>query len=233
MEREFARIGVTFERLPAVDGRALPPGERDVFQSTRCEAKPEGWLPGEIGCFLSHFKAWQTITAGDDAWAAVFEDDVTLAEDLRLLLAATDWIPADADLVRLEANRSMRLSGGRETAVAKHRKVYRALSGSAGAAGYLLAKTAAARLIAAPPSLHTAADVFLFKPKASPMARALRRYQVVPAVCVQDGVRGGETVSLKSLIRDNRNTRGRGYRERSNPLLRLWPIRRHAVAFRP
>jgi glycosyl transferase, family 25 len=232
MHQELVRAGVEFERVAAVDGAALPADIVEDFRRYRIAAKPDGWLHGEVGCFLSHFEAWRRIADRDDAWGVVFEDDVHISPDLGPLLAESGWIPADADVVRLEANRSMRLSGGRPIGAAPGRRVYRARSGTPGAAGYILAKHAAARLTETSPELHSIPDVFLFKPKISPVASALRRYQVVPAVCIQDEVleRGG--ARLKSQIK-TRNTRGRGYRERSNPLLKLWPIMRHAVPFRP
>ncbi len=232
MHRELARAGVEFERVAAADGAALPADIVEDFRRNRIFAKPDGWLPGEVGCFLSHFEAWRRIADREDAWAAVFEDDVHVSPDLGPLLASNSWIPAEADVVRLEANRSMRLSGGRPVEAAPGRRVYRARSGTPGAAGYILAKRAAVRLIETSPELHSIPDVFLFKPKISPVAFALRRYQVVPAVCIQDEMLERGSARLKSQIK-TRNTRGRGYREHSNPFLKLWPIMRHAVPFRP
>ena len=187
MESELARAGVRFERIAGVDGTALSARTLDGFRRARPATE---WLPGEIGCFLSHHEAWRRIASGEDDWAAVFEDDISVSPELGRLLAATDWIPGDADVIRLEANRAMRLSGGRAIPSVPRRRLFLARSGTSGAAGYLLSRRAAAELIEAPPALHTAADLFLFKPKLSPVAKTLRRYQVVPALCVQDGVPG-------------------------------------------
>lgn len=232
MRTELARIGVAFERIPAIDGSTLPQAELETFRQARTAQKPGGWLEGEVGCFLSHIEAWRRIAAGSEAWATVLEDDVLLAADAGALLRSTDWIPAEAEIVRLEANRIMRLRGGHRIAAAPGRTVFRALSGSSGSAGYVIARHVAERLADSAAELHTSVDIFLFKPRMSPVARQLRRYQVVPAICVQDGVLEHGEAQLKSLIK-SRITRGRGYRERSNPLLRLWPISRHAVPFRP
>lgn len=230
MRAALGRAGVAFERVAAVDGKALGEEALEDFRRARKAAKPEGWLPGEIGCFLSHLEAWRRIAAGPEPHAAVFEDDLHVAADLGRLLDAPGWIPPDADVVRLEANRPMRLACGRPIAAAPGRALYRALSGSPGSAAYVLARRAAAWLAESEPALHTGVDVCLFKPKASAVARRLRRYQVVPAPCVQDGVTG-EDVRLASEIK-GRATRGRGYRERISPLLGLWPLQRRAVPFR-
>jgi glycosyl transferase family 25 len=232
MRAELGRVGVEFERIAAVDGSVLEQRELDAFCRARSAAKPQGWLAGEVGCFLSHFDAWRRIAAAEHAWAAVLEDDLRVSRDLAPLLASTDWIPADADAVRLEANRSMRLSKPRPIAATPGRYVYRAISGTTGAGAYILSRSAAKRLLATPPESHTGVDVFLFKPKMSRIAKELRRYQVVPAVSVQDGLAEGREGPLKSLIR-KRNTFGRGYRKQTHPLLRVWPIQRFAVPFRP
>jgi glycosyl transferase family 25 len=232
MRAELGRVGVDFERIAAVDGSALVQREIDAFCRARSAAKPQGWLPGEVGCFLSHFEAWRRIAAAEHAWAAVLEDDLRVSPDLAALLGSAEWIPAEADIVRLEANRSMRLSRPRPIAAAPGRHLYRAISGTTGTGAYLIARRAAHWLLSTPPEQHSSVDVFLFKPKLSRVARELRRYQVVPAVCVQDGLAEGREGRLGSLIR-KRSTFGRGYRERSHPLLRLWPIQRFAVPFRP
>ncbi len=188
MREALGRARVDFERMAAVDGAALTRDALESFQRERAAAKPEGWLPGEAGCFLSHLAAWQRIAAGTDPWAAILEDDIHVSPDLGRLLASSDWIPREADIVRLEANRPMRLAAGRTIAQVPGRIVYRALSGSPGSAAYVIARRTAAWLAESPPELHAGVDVFLFKPKVSRIARKLRRYQVVPALCIQDGV---------------------------------------------
>lgn len=230
MRAELGRVGVDFERIAAIDGAEMDADALAAFQQAR-PAKPGGWLPGEVGCFLSHFEAWRRVAEAEEPWAVVLEDDLRVSPDLPRLLASPDWIPADADAVRLEANRTMRLRRPRPIAVAPGRRLFTAVSGTTGSGAYILSRSAARRLIQAPAEMQSSVDEFLFKPKMSAVARALRRYQVVPAVCVQVGLVEGREGALKSLIR-KRNTFGRGYRERSNPFLRLWPIRRHAVPFR-
>lgn len=197
----------------------------------RSAADPRQWLPGEVGCFLSHFEAWRRIAAGEEAWGAVFEDDLRVSPDLATLLESTGWIPEDADVLKLDANRSMRLAGRRQIPGLPGRHLYRAIGGTFGAGAYILSRSAAEGLLATPPQTHTSVDVFLFKPKKSSVANTLRRYQVVPAVCVQDGLPEGREGTMKSQIRDV-VVLGRGYRSRSHPLLRLWPIRRIAVPYR-
>ncbi len=64
--------------LSAVDGKAMSAEEiARIYQ--RCIHRPwypHALRPGEIGCFLSHRKAWQTILDQDLDAAVILEDDV-------------------------------------------------------------------------------------------------------------------------------------------------------------
>mmetsp|Transcript_1923 Transcript_1923/g.1726 ORF Transcript_1923/g.1726 Transcript_1923/m.1726 type:complete len:368 (-) Transcript_1923:104-1207(-) len=79
VEEQFVSAGLTgcYERLPAVDGRALPIKEL-LSNSTRIAAffQPRGVL----GCYLSHRKFWQLVVDRNYSQAIVFEDDVRLAD---------------------------------------------------------------------------------------------------------------------------------------------------------
>lgn len=228
MRTELDRASLPFERMPATDGTLLEADRLEAFRDST--ANPDDWLPGEIGCFLSHLEVWERIAAGNAPYGIVLEDDIHVSPDLGRLFESTAWIPADADIVRLEANRPMRLSKGRAISELPGRQVFRAHSGTSGSAAYIISKRAAERLRNTPTKHYDHVDLFLFKPKVSGVAQALKRYQVVPAMCVQSGVLPGDDMRLASLIR-RRNSRGRGYRERSHPLLGLWPLRRRAVPF--
>jgi GR25 family glycosyltransferase involved in LPS biosynthesis len=64
--------------VEAVDGSALPPAgiEAVLRRDLHTPRYPFDLLPGEIGCFLSHRKAWQAmLDEGLDA-ALIVEDDV-------------------------------------------------------------------------------------------------------------------------------------------------------------
>jgi glycosyl transferase family 25 len=231
MKRELARAGVAFERIAAIDGRAIDAAVVEDFRRRRA-AKPHAWLPGEVGCFLSHFEAWRRIADGTDSWGVVFEDDIHTSPQLGRCFAQA---------IGYRATRT--LCGSKRTALCASPMVeqsrWRPVERFTGRSPvrpalplYLLAQAAAVKLIAAPPDEHASVDTFLFRPKASAVARSLRRYQVVPALCIQDEMLGLADAQLKSQIKA-RVSRGRAYRERSHPLLKLWPFLRDAVPFRP
>ncbi len=75
----LSRAGIAFHRIPARDALLMPPEELasfyDPVRNRRGYFAPLN--AGEIACFLSHRKAWQTFLDSSDAPYAVFlEDDV-------------------------------------------------------------------------------------------------------------------------------------------------------------
>ncbi len=73
------RLGVSWERVPGVEGRAL---DADQLKALNPQPAPRNaWFrpltAGEIGCFLSHLRCWQLIEARDIDCGLVLEDDFT------------------------------------------------------------------------------------------------------------------------------------------------------------
>ncbi|MDE2075648.1 MAG: glycosyltransferase family 25 protein [Burkholderiales bacterium] len=71
------KLGLPWERAPAVDGAKLDPS---TLKQLNPQPAPHGeWFrgltPGEIGCFLSHLKCWELIAQRQLACALIQEDD--------------------------------------------------------------------------------------------------------------------------------------------------------------
>lgn len=186
MAEQFQRLGIAFERVPAVDGGRFNAAEVEEFARQRPGAPATSWPPAAMGAFLSHARAWERIVSGGDSAAAIFEDDAHLAADVATLLASEDWIPPDADLIRLEGMGIMKLKRGRPIRKCPGRRLHRAMSGTWGAAGYVVTQAGARTLLAAPPEAQIPIDHFMFTPRNSTVAAGLNRYQIVPSVCIQD-----------------------------------------------
>lgn len=78
MQSQFDSINISFTRVSGVDGKLLT--AEQLAQITDAVQRWEIPLPAsEIGCFLSHRKCIELIANGDDEYAAIFEDDVTLS----------------------------------------------------------------------------------------------------------------------------------------------------------
>ncbi|MFD2056222.1 glycosyltransferase family 25 protein [Mesorhizobium calcicola] len=196
---EFAHIGIDFERVAAVDAQ----GRSDLAE-TPMRLNPLTQLPltnTEIACFLSHKACWAKIADGDDAYGVVFEDDVIFCENAGAMLADASWIPADAEIVKLETFfRKTRLAWRRSPA-GHGFSTSRLLGAHVGAAGYILSRQAARDLIDGTAEFGSPVDQILFNPSFAPSpGKAI--CQLVPALCVQE--RFLRIAGLPSLLFEER-----------------------------
>jgi glycosyl transferase family 25 len=82
MKTRLHALGLNYEVLEAVDGQAhvhelLPTVDVRAFE----RHVGRDVLPGEIGCYHSHLKAWQKFLASDAHTLLVLEDDIVFADD--------------------------------------------------------------------------------------------------------------------------------------------------------
>uniref|UniRef100_UPI0035C992AA glycosyltransferase family 25 protein n=1 Tax=uncultured Sphingomonas sp. TaxID=158754 RepID=UPI0035C992AA len=191
--KRLQALGISYSRIVAVDGGKLSPAEQAAFIALR-PRDGRSWGAGQIGCFMSHGDAWQNIADGAAPFGLVIEDDIHLSDAAPALLADATWIPADADIVRLESTGQW-LSLGQVAATIDGRTVRRVRSAAWGAGAYILTKAAAAKLLAAAPVLHTPVDDFLFNVASSAVAQSLTTYQVTPALAEQDKFKADQSTS--------------------------------------
>ncbi|TKT79235.1 glycosyltransferase family 25 protein [Aquamicrobium sp. LC103] len=186
MTAEFERIGLEFTRVPAVDGRSFAP-ERlyELMSEQRPWAAP--LTASEIGCFLSHKRCLELIAVGADEYAAIFEDDVIFAQDARMLLNSDGWIPEDADVVKIETHRKKVLTDQPISCRDSRFSVARLCSGHILAAGYVVSRDAAQRLLDEMKIISVPIDHLLFNPSHGVFSK-LVIYQLLPALCIQSGV---------------------------------------------
>lgn len=106
MQREFTKLGLTFQRFPAVNGANLPEHLRVYF----APAESNPLSAGETGCYASHLAICRAIVDGAlPSPLFVVEDDIEFPPDFVALM--TDVIaklPPDWDIVRL-ANEAKRV----------------------------------------------------------------------------------------------------------------------------
>lgn len=106
MQREFDKLGLTFQRFAAVNGANLPEHLRGYFAPA--DANPLS--PGETGCYASHLAICRAIVDGQlPAPLFVIEDDIEFPPDfVALMQDVLSKLPADWDIVRL-ANEAKRI----------------------------------------------------------------------------------------------------------------------------
>lgn len=100
VKEQLNKISIQWDFLNAVDGYALPkmPASYDCAKVKRLQGYE--LTPGEVGCFLSHIKAWEACIAAQRP-TLVFEDDFILGPNFEAVLLDLLEIPNEWDLVRL------------------------------------------------------------------------------------------------------------------------------------
>jgi len=199
---EFSRSGLAFERVAAIDAVDRP-------DLSRLATKRMSSV--EVACLLSHRACWATIAAGADSHAAVFEDDVVLSARAGDLLGDAGWIPADADIVKIETFRQKISLKRKRISCGSNFTVSRLLSAHIGAAGYILSKQAARDLFDATENADTPVDQLIFNPL-FPTSSSKVIYQLIPAICMQDRLLGKEGSMLPSLLKSDRARRSKATR---------------------
>ena len=97
--QEMMRHGVRYERLPAVDGKALTAAQITKLATEACASF---CTPSTVGCFLSHMKAWQYVVDNGLDRAIILEDDVHVVDNYEgPLRAACADLPHDFDILFL------------------------------------------------------------------------------------------------------------------------------------
>ncbi|MGD9659631.1 MAG: glycosyltransferase family 25 protein [Porticoccaceae bacterium] len=99
LERLSQRLGAAgldhYQIVPAIDGRTLAATElaHRYDDSNAIKRSGRTFTPGEIGCALSHQKAYQSLLTSAAPWALILEDDAEFADALPPLLdRANQWL---------------------------------------------------------------------------------------------------------------------------------------------
>lgn len=89
--------GLTFERIQAIDGGALTRPERRDNTTFFCA---NFCTDGQVGCGMSHIKAWRRLIEDGNEFALIMEDDAKLVDNFKMRLGKM-WneVPKDFDIV--------------------------------------------------------------------------------------------------------------------------------------
>lgn len=88
-DAQLKRLGIEYERFPAVYGKNLSRVEMRKHVSTFRSWSVNGrmYTPGQVGCTLSHIFIYQRMVEENIPMAMVFEDDVTMSDDMPRMMA--------------------------------------------------------------------------------------------------------------------------------------------------
>lgn len=184
MKSEMAEAGIDVTFHPAFD--YTQHGEAEIQARCNSEGPWGTFHTPNMAATITHAQAWERFLASEASHCLVMEDDIFISPDLGTWLENLDWWPADADIVKLECWRSPNTKVLMEAPKTGYRgrTVSRILSRHMGAAGYMLTRSAAKRLLASQP-FNMVVDHILFNTNASPTARSMKIYQIMPAMIVQ------------------------------------------------
>lgn len=192
LDKIFKNLNLSFIRVPAIDGLKLE--EKFISEVRKKQLWPDPLTRGEIACFLSHKAALTKVANGQDRFAAIFEDDVTLSDDAHYFLKNDEWIPQNAEIVKIETHgkkvwmgEGIDLKNGYCIAPLKSRHIM--------AAGYIISKEAAKKLCSMMGTITFPFDHFLFNPKCHVFEQFIM-WQLDPAIVRQAG--------LKSTLENDR-----------------------------
>ncbi|MGD9758818.1 MAG: glycosyltransferase family 25 protein [Comamonas sp.] len=185
MTAQFAQMGLTASRLPAVWWADLSEAEQKAFfcapQSHGRYFKPLS--NGEKGCYASHLRSWQQLLGSDAPAMVVFEDDVRLLPQLPQALAAIETLPADGswDMIKLYGREPEKIANqGPLVAGALQLISYQRVPSFA--AGYVISRSGARKMLETRMPFDRPVDVdirFWFE-------NDLRVYGVYPSVIALD-----------------------------------------------
>ncbi|KQT45078.1 hypothetical protein ASG43_12280 [Aureimonas sp. Leaf454] len=173
MERQAERLGLGFERVPAVEAPAI--SESDVARLGRSWERP--LTRPELGCFLSHHGIWRQVASGAEP-VLVLEDDVVLSPRLPRLLPAMAALE-DVDLVNLESFGRRRFVGREAKPITQGAGLLRLHRDKSGSAAYVLWPAGARKLLDRAERGAAPVDAFLHQ------FRALASFQIEPALGMQ------------------------------------------------
>jgi len=157
VEEQLNQTGIQWQFLNAVDGYALPSMPSSYKPSKVKRLQGYELTPGEVGCFLSHIKAWE-LCIQNHVTTLVFEDDFLVGKNLE---AVIDDLLSIADQWNL-----VRLSGIYET---KHQSLQKRstyelvknLSEPCGTAAYMIQPAAAKILLEHSADIYEPVDHYL------------------------------------------------------------------------
>ena len=111
MTEQFNRLGLSFERFPAIHGIEMPEWLRPYFLCADGSIASNLRL-GEVGCYASHLAVMARIAEGSQP-ALILEDDIELDPDFPAILASIHNLPNDWDIVRLSNPKRRTVTVGR------------------------------------------------------------------------------------------------------------------------
>lgn len=202
MRRALGEVGISFQRFEAIDI------ERSKSHPVLARIPPmrmRPWTNGELACLLSHYEVWKLIAASSEPHGAVFEDDLHIDPRLADVINSPSALPSNAEIVKLETV-NLRVSLSRREVPGPAGLAFASIKSlQTGAGAYILSRNTANLLVSSIANFDLPADDIMFG-FAHALCRHLHRYQVLPALAVQDVILPPyqRTLTLASTLESDR-----------------------------
>lgn len=183
MDSILSSYHIEYERVAAVDGQLFTSDELKIYREATVLGKPS-MTAGDIACGATHLHILKMIADGPNEYAVVMEDDLHLSEDIKFFLQSTNWIPPDADIIKLETIYQRTLVDLKSTSYILNRNIVRLRERHWGTGIYVISKKAAAKIIRNFTAGMMCIDQYIF----DEILNFYSIYQVSPALAVQDSV---------------------------------------------
>lgn len=183
---QFEALHLDFQRIEAVDAKtdSLPQNKIAPLGHPTKYFFPRELSSGEVACYMSHIKCWETLLESNEQWAAVLEDDALLSSRAKFFLGSTEWIPSNVHILQLHTYEKE----WRCRTMSKHfslhdgSAIYNVISPSFGTCCYLIDKKAAQEALKLSHLIASPIDEFLFNFK-SPFVQQFPTLRLNPC-CV-------------------------------------------------
>jgi glycosyl transferase family 25 len=99
--KQLDAYSLPFDRIEAVNGDSLDSTIINNLYNFNDSSYHKHMTNGELGCYLSHVRAWQKIVDEQLDYAVILEDDILLQENIQGGLEAIEYIQQPWDIIKL------------------------------------------------------------------------------------------------------------------------------------
>lgn len=174
-EQQFSKLGITFERIPALSVSDI---SLDLYKQYATKAQ-RLLKQSELACLFSHKKAWEQVIKENQP-CVILEDDAVLSNDFSHILTQLEKTPlTNIDFINLEVHTKPKIISRTPIQTLKNHQLFALFLDKSGAAGYILYPTGATKLLKYLSHKIELADSFIFE------CPTLNKAQIEPAIVIQ------------------------------------------------
>lgn len=148
MKEQLSNIGIDYVRISAIDGGSYKYSEKEYCQKLYKYCCGKKTSSGEIGCYLSHYKAIECFIKSGKEYALILEDDAVFNPDFVKILNKLVSINYFWDFVKFNTARDSSFGNIAVKELFSGYKLYASLFPKTFSAAYLINKKAAKSLYA-------------------------------------------------------------------------------------